>query len=66
MKTTSRVAPRLLLVLAGLISGSLILPGCGNSDSPTPPRSVSGLKSPSDILKEAKAKEPQKEPVKKP
>jgi hypothetical protein len=66
MKTTSRLGPRFILGLAVAVSWPLSLSGCGDAASEGPPKDVSRLKTPSDILKEANAKEPPKEPAKKP
>ena len=56
MKTPYQRARRLVLAAALVAPSPLVLSACGDTSS-GPPKDVTGLKTPSDILKEAKAQE---------
>ena len=61
MKPNQIHAPRWILAAALVAGWPLGLSGCGQDDR-QPPKDVSTLKTPSDILKEAKAKESASKP----
>jgi hypothetical protein len=54
MKTPCWRARMIILAVALAVPSPLVLLGCG-SDSSSPPKDIGGLKTPSEVLKEAKA-----------
>jgi hypothetical protein len=55
MKTPFSRARTIILAVALVVPSPLVLLGCGNDSSP--PKNVAGLKTPSEVLAEAKAQE---------